>query len=256
MSWRIENANPFALLSELPDHWAQTCVLRPPRDLPTQCLFAILGRARRVLRDDGTLWLSLPGRGIQPQDMQLVEHAGWLRQDQVPCGGRASLIVGRSTVTLFTKQQDFHFNPRLALRDAAPRRAGEGCPSGRRSRVLSARRLQRRAWCVPAAGGEALSAQLIEWCLRASTSPRACGVCGTPWQRLPGGADHGRWRPGCSHSNGRGRCLVLDPFCSSFAEVGLAAVRAGRSYLGATPDRGTAARARARLELIETEARR
>jgi hypothetical protein len=254
MSWRIETANPFALLSELPDRWAQTCVLRPPRGLPTPCLIAILGLVRRVLRDDGTLWISLPDRGSQPQGLQLLAHAGWVRQDRVLDG---RLTFGHRTVALFSKQQDFHFNPRLPMRDLAQRRAGEICSSQQRSRAISARRLQRRAWCVPADASDPLTAQAIDWCLRASTSPWACGICGTPWRRLPGASDHaGRWRPDCAHSNGRGICLVLDPFCSRVADLGVAAVRAGRSYLGLTHDDGTAQRARARLDLIEREARR
>jgi hypothetical protein len=250
MSWRIETANPFALLSELPDRWAQTCFLRPPRDLPAPCLIAILDGVRRVLRDDGTLWLSLPGRGSQPQALQLLEDAGWHHQDPVLRGGGFSLTVGNSTVALFTKRQEFHFNARLPLQQGA-----SGCPS-QHLRKLSTRRLQRRAWCVPATGGEAHSAQVIDWCIRASTSPTACGVCGTPWRKLPSTRDNGRWRPVCSHSNDRGRCLVLDPFCQRFADVGIASVRAGRSYLGSTDDRGTALRTRWLLQGIEFEARR
>jgi hypothetical protein len=251
MSWRIETANPFALLSELPDRWAQTCFLRPPRDLTTPCLITIFDRVHRVLRDDGTLWLSLPGRGSQPQALQLLEDAGWHRQDRILRGGGFSLIVGNSTVALFTKQQEFHFDARLPLQ------RGAGALASRHRRGLSARRLHRRAWCVPVPGGEAHSAQVIGWCVRASTSPRACGVCGTPWRKLPGAGDHaGRWRPVCSHSNDRGRCLVLDPFCRGFADVGLASVRAGRSYLASTDDSGTALRARWLLEGTEAEARR
>jgi hypothetical protein len=249
MSWRVETADPFALLSELPDGGAQTCFLRPPRELPTPCLIAILDRVRRVLRDDGTLWLSLPGRGSQPHALQLLESAGWHRQDGVVRGSGFSLIVGNSTVALFTKQQKFHFNARLPLQ--------RGGRSSQQRRGLSARRLQRRAWCVPAPGREAHLALVIDWCIRASTSPAACGVCGTPWRKLPGAGDHaGRWRPACSHSNGRGRCLVLDPFCRGFADVGLASVRSGRSYLGSTDNSGAALRARWLLQGIEPEARR
>lgn len=249
MSWRIETANPFALLSDLPDRWAQTCFLRPPRDLPTPCLIAILDGVRRVLRDDGTLWLSFPRRGSQPQALQLLADAGWHRQNRVlRCSG-FSLIVGNSTVELFTKQQRFHFNARLPLQ-----RAAGGCASLTR-RGVSARRLQRRTWCVPAPGGEAHSAQVIDWCIRASTSPSACEVCGTPWRKLGAGDHAGRWQPACPHSNDRGRCLVLDPFCRGFADVGLASVRAGRSYLGTTAEDGTALRARWLLQAIEPEAR-
>jgi hypothetical protein len=250
MSWRIETANPFVLLSELPDRWAQTCFLRPPRDFPTPCLIAILDRVRRVLRDDGTLWLSLPGRGSQPQALQLLEDAGWHRQDRVLRGSGLSLILGNSTLALFTKQRKFHFVARLPLQ-----RGAGGCTL-HHGRGLSARRLQRRAWCVPAAGGERQLAQVLDWCIRASTSPRACGICGTPWRKLPSAGDHaGHWRAVCSHSNDRGYCLVLDPFCRGFADVGLASVRAGRSYLGSTHDANTALRARWLLEVIEPEAR-
>jgi hypothetical protein len=249
MSWRIETTNPFALLSELPDRWAQTSFLRPPGDLPTPCLIAILDRVRRVLRDDGTLWLSLPGRGHQPQALQMLEDAGWHRQNRILRDSGVSLIVGTSSVALFAKQQRFHFNVRLPLR--------RGAGASQHRPVLSARRLQRRTWCVPAPCNEAQSAQVIDWCLRASTSARACGVCGTAWRKLPSAGDHaGRWQPACSHRNDRGRCLVLDPFCRGFPDVGLASVRAGRSYLGSTHEGETALRARARLEVIEREARR
>jgi hypothetical protein len=252
MSWRIENTNPFALLSELPDGWAQTCFLRPPRDLPTPCLLAMLDLVRRVLRDDGALWLSLPGRGSQPQVLQLVENAGWLRHARGPNGSRASLILRRSPVMLFSTQSAFHFTARLLMPDAAPPSPEDVCPA-RRSRQVSARRLRRRAWCVPAASGEVISPRFIDWCVRSSTPPRACGVCGAPWRYSPGSMDRGgQWRSGCSHSNGRGRSLVLDPYCSAFSDVGLAAVRAGRSYLGVAPDPDTVLRAQA---VIEREAR-
>jgi hypothetical protein len=59
MSWRIEQADALTLLRELPDRWAQTCVTRPPRAGDPDRTLAILAEVRRVLRDDGTLWVLL-----------------------------------------------------------------------------------------------------------------------------------------------------------------------------------------------------
>lgn len=255
MSWRVEHADPLCLLSELPDGLAQTCFLRPPSDLPAPEALAILVQARRVVRDEGTLWFSRPGRASRQQELQLVERAGWLGHDRALRGSRGLPILGHAALTLWTKQPNFHINPRFRLSGSALWRAQTLCPS-QRSQPVSARQLKRAAWYVPVGGGGAISTQVIDWCLRSSTSPRACGICGAPWRRLAGASDRrGRWRPGCSHGNGGGRCLVLDPFCEHFAEVGLAALRAGRSYLGAAEDSATAARARARLQAIEQVAR-
>jgi hypothetical protein len=256
MSWRIENANPFTLLAELPDSWAQTCFLGPPRDLPAPCLLAVLEHVHRVLRDDGTLWLSFPGRGNCPKELLRVQQqAGWLRPERRECRQRS--VIGRGgALTLFSKQQEFHFDAHpSSLSNTFPRH-NESCRTRPRARRFAAHRQERRAWCVPAAGGDPSSISVIERCLRSSTSPRACGVCGTPWQRIPSAEDEGgRWRSGCSHLNDRGRCLVLDPF-STGAEIGVLTVRAGRSYLGVDPNPDTAIRSRRRLETLEREARR
>ena len=94
--------------------------------------------------------------------------------------------------------------------------------------------------------------KLIEPCILAGTSPRACEKCGAPWERVvektkytPGkavdnerfvdksrkdkdrklsGADYNKsvkiigecWQPTCTCKNeGSGRCIVLDPFAGS-----------------------------------------
>lgn len=257
MSWRIEDANPLTLLTELSDGWAQTCFLRPPRDLPAPCLLAILEHVRRVLRDDGTLWLSFPGRGNCPHELCRVEQAGWLHAERSELGQRhRGSVIGRGVLTLFSKQREFHFDARPSSLSSVFPRHDENCPTRPRNRRLAARRQERRAWCVPAGGSDPSLAKVLEQCLRSSTSPRACGVCGAPWQRLPALNDGSEcWRPRCSHVNDRGRCVVLDPFCAA-AEIGVLAVRAGRGYLGVEPNLDTALRARRRLEVLEREARR
>jgi hypothetical protein len=64
MSYRVEQTDPLTLLGELPSQWAQTCVTSPRRDEPVSYLLAVLDEVRRVLREDGTLWLALT-RGRQ-----------------------------------------------------------------------------------------------------------------------------------------------------------------------------------------------
>ncbi len=72
--------------------------------------------------------------------------------------------------------------------------------------------------------------RLVELCLLAGTSPRACPDCGAPWERIasteyvphsteiqgPAAAvkELVDWRPGCTclENDGSGRCVVLDPF--------------------------------------------
>jgi hypothetical protein len=255
MSWRIEIANPLALVRELPDGWAQTCFIRPPRDLPTPCLLAILEDVHRVVRDDGTLWVALPGRGNAPGVIRSIQETGWLRANAKTTLSNQARGEHRA-VALFSKQQAFHFNPRQPLRPAVTGNHDQLCSNSRppRRNISGA---ARRAWCVPTHAGHTLPPRLIEWCILASTSPHACGICGTPWKRLPSVPGRTeRWRHACSHTNGRGSCLVLDPFCGAGAAVIVAAVHLGRSYLGVEQNAEVATRAQRRLNRAEREAKR
>jgi hypothetical protein len=252
MSWRIETANPLALVRELPDGSAQTCFIRPPRDLPTPCLLAILDEVHRVLRDDGTLWVALPGRGNAPGVIRSIQETGWLRANAKTMLSNPPRGEHRA-VALFSKQQAFHFNPRQPLRPSVTGNHDQVCSNSRPPR-RGVSWVARRAWCVPAHAGHALPPRLIEWCILAGTSPQACGICGTPWKRLPSVPGRTeRWRQACSHTNGRGSCLVLDPFCGGGAAVGVAAVHLGRSYLGVEQNAEVATHARRRLNSAESE---
>lgn len=109
----------------------------------------------------------------------------------------------------------------------------------------------------------------MEPCILAGTSPKACGVCGAPWERelettyrndttkdgRPAGGDGHKttegglvknisggqrtrriattlgWHPTCDHEDDTGSCLVLDPFCGS-GTVGAVARRFGRRFVG------------------------
>jgi hypothetical protein len=242
MSWRIEDSNALAVLRELPSRWAQTCVTRPPRDVPVPTLLAVLAETRRVLRGDGTLWLALPASGTSSRTLSYLEETSWLTP-----GPYAAAHVP-SGVRLFSKQPWYLFHPQPGRRPVSERRQppragviGEGC-EGCRSR--------RRAFCVAAPG---VARGVIEWCVLSSTVSRACGVCGAPW--LPDTSTAEQARSGCVHTNGRGRSLVIDPFCGS-ATTALIAQRRGRDFLGIAQSPETAARIRRRLALADWEARR
>jgi hypothetical protein len=253
MSSRIEHANPFALLAELPNELVQTCFLRVPPDLPDPCLLVLLGELHRVLRDDGTLWITFPRLAAPIERLRLVEQAGWLlpaEHRQATSNPYGCVTRCGGSVTLCAKRLAFHFNPRRPLAGTGYRFPSQSC-AGRRSHRTS--RPTRRPWCIPVGAEGALTPDVIEWCIRLSTSPRACEVCGAAWRRWPGATTPDRrWRPGCWHGKGRGRCLVLDPFCG-LGQVGVLAVRDGRSFLGVESDFDTARRASARLARCELE---
>lgn len=239
MSWRIEHASPFASLCELPDRLCQTGILRVPTAFPASAIAPVLRELHRVTRDDGTLWL------IGGAHVAAALEAGWHRptsqvvHPRLRDGERGCVVL-----RLLAKQPDFYFNASLPVRSIARRGCGQaGAPRDPRQR--------RCAWCVRPIGKRELPHQLIAWCLHASTSPRSCQVCGAPWRGHAGALSaEGAWRPGCEHGNGRGRCLVVDPFCAT-GETGIVAVRAGRSYLGIEQDPRLARCAQRRLATAE-----
>jgi hypothetical protein len=253
MSFRIEQTHPLALLRELPDQWAQTCLTSPPRDLATPDLIAVLEETRRVLREDGTLWLALS----KPENTIGLQAALALTpwKQQLPAPAVTRWGTGGVLLLLTKQQHGFLYEPSRAM---AASRASQSpiCPSYPTAATPGecCRRCPRarRAWCVPSLQRPgSLLREAIEWCLIASTVPRVCSACGTPWQRSRSSRETGRrWRTMCRHTTGRGRCLVIDPFCSR-GETGIAALRRGRDFLGIEPDPMRAASARRRLSALE-----
>src|SRR5690606_24975123 len=101
---------------------------------------------------------------------------------------------------------------------------------------------------------------LIEPCILAGTSPKACEVCGSPWERViektghinkrepahvPGNSPTktdstgwmpttkatNRWRPTCTCDNkGSANCIVLDPFGGAGTTT-LVAMKHGRDSI-------------------------
>ncbi len=216
MSWRVEYADPLAVLRELPDGWAQSCVTTPPRRLLDDRALAVLGEVHRVLREDGTLWLLHTPRVLPAALLK----QGW---EAHPVPWYTPLAHPRAGLLLLTKQPRYfcetgavHEYARLRRPACLAGRAEgcEGCPwQADREPHLRLRRL----------------------CVLAGSAPVACGACGAPWRRAPQG---GARRPGCQHNDPRGRCLILDPFCRS-PHTALLTSRYGRSFLGiADPDGG------------------
>jgi hypothetical protein len=229
MSWRIEQADALTLLRELPDRWAQTCVTRPPRAGDHDRTLVILTEVRRVLRDDGTLWVLL-----QPDELPLTAElhaAGWTQQ---PSPTWAAPLTGERAPAirpfLFTKQRRYFY-------DAHTIGSRNGSPS--RFCVGASRQARRAQSCLPAPEHEH-RLQLIKRCIRAGSSLLACGECGAPYRRTrPGESAPGLRRPTCRHNNPGGCCLVLDPFYHATGiPTAEAALCTGRSFLGITDPAG------------------
>ncbi len=104
---------------------------------------------------------------------------------------------------------------------------------------------------------------LIEPCILAGTSPQACEICGAPWERVverepmeikrsgrgealgkygktaasgtmikPATSVTTGWKPTCTCQNeGKGRCIVLDPFMGS-GTTAVVALKHNRNYIG------------------------
>jgi hypothetical protein len=216
VSWRIEQADALALLRELPDGWAQTCVTSLPRPGASAEVFAILVQARRVLRADSTLWL-FTHRAEPLQDA--LGELGFYGHGTPRWA--APLAANTNTrLLLFTKSTRF-FCDAYTLNYPGPRRAFHAS-------TQSPTRGTRRRLC----GRERL-ARLTRRCVLAGSSPLACGVCGAPYERAPASeSGRGARRPTCAHRDRAGRCLVLDPFAYPGTPTGEIAHRYGRSFLG------------------------
>jgi hypothetical protein len=220
MSWRIEQTDALNLLRELPNGWAQTCIAHPPRAGDPERALAILTETRRVLRDDGTLWVFLASNQL-PLTSELRED-GWIQQPR-PAWARCR----EARLYLFTKRPGYFYADTIATR--------------RRPMCVSASLQVRRAQtCLPAREHED-RLHLIKRCILAGSSLLACGECGAPYRRAHPGESAVRLRHStCLHNNPGGCCLVLDPF---YDRAGMptaeAALCTGRSFLGITESAST-----------------
>ncbi len=221
MRRRVEHAEALTVLRELPGELAQVC-LAAPHAIEVPHALVVLAEVRRVLRDDGTLWLR--HRGSETLLTGLRE-LGWVRRP-LP-GGVSALTNGGDAAErlfLFTKTTGrYHYRSQPFARAHRPHSIGVGANA----------RARRGECCADEAPWR--RRELIRRCVLAGSSRVACGACGTPYQpTLPGALTPGAHRPACAHHNPQGHCLVLDPFYKPHSATAEIAYTHGRSFLGIT----------------------
>jgi hypothetical protein len=185
-------------------------------------MLAILAETRRVLRDDGTLWLFTAPAEMYLEDLR---EEGW-RLQATPVWARRLAAYGRPALGLFllSKQSWYFYDTNtICVHPAAP----SLCVNG-------SCRVRRAQSCVPVREHER-GLRLVKRCVMAGSSLLACGECGAPYRRArPGESARGLRHPTCSHNNPDGRCLVLDPFYRPGLPSAEAVLCSGRSFLGLT----------------------
>jgi hypothetical protein len=222
MRRRVEHADTLTVLRELPSGLAQVC-LAAPQTIEVPRALVVLAEARRVLRNDGTLWLW--HRGSETLLTGLRE-LGWVRRP-LPAGASA-LTNNRGAAErlfLFTKTTGRYYYRSQpfakAHRHSQSVEVGASAQARRAERCTHETSWRRR--------------ELIRRCLLAGSSRVACGACGTPYRPTPPDVlTSGAHRPGCAHHNPQGHCLVLDPFYKPHTGTGEIAYAYGRSFLGIT----------------------
>jgi DNA modification methylase len=296
-------------------------------DAYVDALVAVFREVRRVLRDDGTVWLNLgdsygrgtrplwagdsrrgasdreawkeyPQRGVILPEKNLLgipwraafalQADGWiLRCDIVwhKPNPMPESVTDRPTraheyLFLFSKSERYSYDAD-AIREphAEPWRStgkveqnhfsvGDGNRGSKAMpRIYNPEGRNRRSvWTIATQSFDGahfatFPEKLVEPCILAGSSPRACEVCSAPWARViePTGHINGRepahvpgrsatktdstgwapttratdtWRPTCTHENaGAGRCVVLDSFAGSGTTLRVAE-RLGRDSIG------------------------
>ncbi len=340
MSWKLLQGDVMAKLAEIETSTVQTCVTSPPywslrdygvdgqiglEETPEEYvekMVQVFREVKRVLRDDGTLWLNLGDsyagsgkgawdnkevqkevyvpdkdspqcklkkvpQGLKPKDLVgipwMVAFAlradGWyLRQDIIwhKPNPMPESVTDRCTkaheyIFLLSKSRKYYYDNEAIKEDAKPENEkrykstfhtgkkeinGQGRPGNASNtpgyKKWTGKRNKRSVWTVTTkpfkeAHFATFPPDLIKPCILAGTSPRACEICGAPWERVverepmeikrsgrgvalgnygktaasgtmtkPATSVTIGWQPTCSCENeGRGRCTVLDPFAGS-----------------------------------------
>lgn len=207
---------------------------------------------RRVLRDDGTLWLNLgdtyrggqlcgiPWRvafALQDAGWRLRQEIIWAKPSPMPESVRDRCTRAHESLFMFSKSPRYFFDAaaigepyadgigrdRLACPKAA---RGRGSNEGERMRsAFYARgwRNRRSVWTIASqnyrgAHFAVMPAPIVELCIRATTpAAGCCADCGSP--------------AGCECNAGRVPCTVFDPFAGSGTTLAVA-VELGRAGMG------------------------
>jgi DNA modification methylase len=233
---RLYHGHSLRVLSGLPPGSAHMAVTSPPywglRDYRTGStdelggentpeeyvarLVAIFRELRRVLRDDGTLWLNLgdsylpdgnlagvPWRvalAMQTDNWILRQEVIWAKTDCMPESVDNRCTRAHEQLFLFAKGRDYFYDS-YAIREKQSgslkvRKVGERLPGdhhGQSEREVadSGYRNKRDVWTVSHGAGyagnhfAAYPPLLIEPCILAGTSAHGCcPECGAPWRRI------------------------------------------------------------------------
>ncbi len=274
MSWKLLQGDVMAKLAEIETGTVQTCVTSPPywrlrdygvdgqiglEETPEEYvakMVQVFREVKRVLRDDGTLWLNLGDSytahgtggntykttddkrkemgeklfgggikrtmpdGLKPKDLcgipwrvafALQADGWWLRSDIIwakpnpmpesvtdrPTKAHEYIFllsksaryfydaeaVKEQTVSDHPSGNDFKRAERLSYLDKNGPRGNE------KQWQVTPTRNRRSVWTVatqpyPEAHFATFPPKLIEPCILAGTSPRACEICGAPWERV------------------------------------------------------------------------
>jgi DNA modification methylase len=283
MSWRIENATPLAVLRELPDGLAQTCVTSPPqwtrwqqtggddraasRELYVRRMVEVMREVRRVLRADGTAWVKLAEprsasgdlTGLPWQVVLALQADGWsLRRDIVvlqrnPPAERAGNrpVAAHGYLFLLSKQPGGYYYDAAATRERPARRQwpkrlshAERLQHSRSTRCAGSE-TQRSWWRSSESTRRSAGAFPVELVELCVLAGSAARACGACGAPYTRDSQ-GQLHPACRHHNPAGKSLVLDPFCGT-GTTGLAARGLGRGFLGIEPSNRSARLARRRL---------
>jgi len=207
---------------------------------------------------------------LQEQGWWLRSDVVWVKPNPMPENVRDRPTRAHEYLFLLTKQPRYFYDAH-AVREPDTGRSGNGYARpgrltyrdrrgerGQHEQWRGGQGRQRRSWWMVSArgypGAQAVFAEkLAEPCILAGSAPRACAICGSPWHRQrQADARKEEWRASCAHNNGKGRCLVLDPFCGS-GTTGVVAHRLGRAFLGIELGAATAKLARQRLAGAQKE---
>lgn len=237
---RIYWGNAVAVLADLPDASVHTVVTSPPywglRDYNTGSVAEIGGeptldqfvsrlvnvftQVRRVLRDDGTLWLNLgdsykdgeltcaPWRvalALQANGWMLRQDIIWSKPNPMPDSVKNRCTKSHEYIFLLTKGKGYYYDS-FAIKEESTSKSGKGITKGVSQKygdeIVIARshsgwmggqegiRNKRSVWEVPlhsypGAHFATYPPKLIEPCILAGTSEKGCcPECGKGWQRV------------------------------------------------------------------------
>jgi site-specific DNA-methyltransferase (cytosine-N4-specific) len=232
-------------------------------------LVAVFHEVKRVLRDDGTLWLNLGdvyengellglpwmvARSLQSDGWMLRQDIVWAKPSPMPESVSDRCTRAHEYVFMFTKSRDYFYDAEAIKEES------DSSPTGKNRRSVW------RIASTPYAGAHfaTMPTALAELCIQAGTSEYgACSACGAPHERQiekrkiarkrpnqyvkrTGERGTGNscantvagvetktigWSPACQCNASVSPCVVLDPFAGSGTTLAVAKAL-GRDGMG------------------------